>query len=97
MTYEEYERICDEHAEKDELLINWENMLDTIDHFAGVVEMSSMREKDSEYYKQFFEMLWDARNFAKGHFDELYKETVAIEKKMATPEFRAMEEAERVA
>ena len=97
MTFEEYETISNEHNTKFELLNYWEEKLDETERLACDVEMDNLAKCDEENFKKFFEMLWEARDFAKKHVDELDKEVRELEDKMATPEFKAMEEAERAA
>ena len=93
MTFEEYEAISDEYGMKYDLLSYWEEKLDENERLATDVETENRAEHDGENFKKFFEMLWEARDFAKKHADELLKEVKALEKKMATPEFQAMKKA----
>ena len=97
MTFEEYEAISNEYSTKFDLLSYWEEKLDEAKNLACDVELDRLAEKDKENFKKFFEMLWEAWNFAKKHADELLREVMELEEKIATPEFRAMEEAERAA
>ena len=93
MTFEEYEAISDKHGEKFELLNYWEGKLDEVERLAREVETDRMAEKDGENCEKFFEMLWEARNFAEKHVKELDREVDELADIMATPEYRAMEKA----
>ena len=97
MTFKEYEAVSNEHGMKFDLLSYWEEKLDESENLACDVELERLTEHDGENFKKFFKMLWKTRNFAKKHVDELNMEVRELEDKMATPEFKAMEEAERAA